>query len=131
MKLVIRNFLFIFMVFFSLNQCSPKPEYQTIAEKFIETYYIQINPKGAVDYAHGPALEKLQLELQRLAGMAPPLPSERPKMSYKILSCKSDTPDSAECHYELKVQTDKMRTVHGQLTLGNRDGKWWVTEFKD
>jgi hypothetical protein len=125
------GYLFCAMLIFSWVQCASKPEYQSIGEKFIQTYYIEINPKGALDYARGVALEKLELEIKRLAGMSPALPSERPEMSYKILACKVTPPDSPVCDFKLNIKTDKLRVVDGQLTLRKVEEKWWVTQFTD
>lgn len=121
---------FTLFIVMSLVACPGRvAEYQDVAARFIQTYYLQIDPKQALAYARGSAAEKLEREVGLLAGMSPAAASERPEMTYKILSCETPEPDLARCGYELKIQDVQSRTRHGQLTLHRMDGHWWVTQF--
>lgn len=105
------------------------PDYQNAAENFVRTYYIEINPKGALQLTRGPAAEKMKQELELLAGLASPKAEERPEMVYKVYSCRSESSDSAHCQYSLDIQTERLLQRKGQMTLRHEDGQWWVTQF--
>ena len=100
-----------------------------MAETFIQTYYLQSNPKGALAFSEGAASEKLKNELSLLEGFSASQESERPAMHYKIIACETDETDQAQCSYQLDIQMDRIRVRRGRLTLRKLGKTWRVTQF--
>lgn len=119
------SLLFLFLPGCKKNEAP----YRGVAEDFIKTYYLQIDPKGALNFARGPAADKLHREMALLSGVPASKPQERPQMKYKIRSCRSEQPDEAHCDYELEIRTERLIQRRGRLALHQEDGHWWVIQF--
>jgi len=119
-----------FLSILALVSCTAsKPDYQQIGERFLETYYLQADPKEALNLTLDPASEKLNHEMDLLKGIPASHSSEQPKMSYKILSCDLAEPQLAQCRYQLDIQMDRTRVRRGLLTLRPWKQGWKVTQF--
>jgi len=112
--------------------CHSSPgEYQAVAENFILSYYLHNNSKEALLFARGPAAERLDREVQLLAGVEPPGRAELPKMTYKVSPCRTTSGEEVQCDYELQIQDVKKRVRHGILTLKKLDSHWFVTDYAE
>ena len=58
----------LFLLFTLALACRKElPEYQIVAGNFVKTYYLEINPKGALQFTRGLASDKMNQELKLLA----------------------------------------------------------------
>ncbi len=119
--------LFIFGVVIACH--SEKPDHQAQAERFLQVYYLNIDPQGALAITQGPAKEKMQREVELLRGVSPPESHETPKMKYKILRCQGPASGKFQCDYEIYIEHDVKITRRGKVTLRVEEGQWRVTQF--
>lgn len=127
-----RNIILIGLLipaFFFLGCRKQLPDYQVTAENFVKTYYLQIDPAGALKFSRGPAAEKMHRELELLEGVSASKPEERPKLSYQIKSCLQKSPSEAHCDYELDIDAGRKIQRKGRLALHQDEERWWVIQF--
>lgn len=124
-------FGFLISLFLFLGCQQKLPDYQIVAQDFIQTYYLQINPKKALELTEGPAAEKMRRELELLHGIPPSQLTERPQLKFQINSCRAESDSKATCDYELDIQAERSFKRRGRLTLRQQQGHWRVTQFTE
>lgn len=106
-----------------------RPPYHQAAAQFIQTYYLNIDPRGALEITEGPARDKVLREVELLKGIETAQTGERPKMEYQIKECVLREGERAQCHYEIYIDAGRKILRKGRLTLRPVAGKWKTTQF--
>ncbi len=111
--------------------CSRKggPAEQAAAH-FVDTYYVRIDPKGALALSSGAALEKLEKELLRLAGVGPVDAADRPQIRAALRGGRTEG-NSATFSYEIQSISDGVQQLTVDVDLAAAEGRWLVTDFRE
>lgn len=99
------------------------------AAVFIQTYYLDIDPKSALEITEGPAREKMLREVELLEGVGRPQKWETPAMTYQIKDCQLPEPGKAQCTYEIDIDAGRRILRKGMLTLRKEKDGWKATQF--
>lgn len=108
--------------------CSRQSPAEQAAARFADTYYVEIDPRAALDLCTGEAREKLEKELQRLAGVGPADAAERPQIQAvqrKVRILKN----SAEVTFEIQSIGDEVLLLTVDVGLRHEGERWVVTDF--
>jgi transposase len=72
--------------------CSRSNSAQGVADRFVQTYYVQIDQAQALEFTTGLARERLRQELQQVASLrrGGSLEQARPKVSYTLARTQSE-----------------------------------------
>lgn len=103
---------------------------QRAAASFVDTYYVRIDPKGALELSTGAAREKLQAELRRLADIGPVDADNRPQISAELLEHSVER-NGAVFAYEIRSISDGVSQLTVNVYLAESDGRWLVTDFRE
>jgi hypothetical protein len=76
----------------ALLGCSRSDSAQAVADRFMQTYYVQIDQAGALEFSHGLARERLRQELQQVTPLrrGGSLDQARPQASYALARTQSE-----------------------------------------
>jgi hypothetical protein len=76
-----------FFIAVALLGCSRSNSAQGVADRFVQTYYVQIDQGQALEFTTGLARERLRQELQQVAPLrrGSNLEQARPKVSYTLV----------------------------------------------
>lgn len=119
-----------FLLILVFTACQPtRSPYHQAAAQFIQTYYLNIDPKGALEITEGPARQKMLREVELLKGVEKAQTGERPEMEYQIKECVIREGERAQCHYELYIDAGRKILRKGRLTLRPMAGTWKTTQF--
>ena len=110
--------------------CSREPPAQQAAARFVDTYYVKINPGGALELSTGQAKEKLVKELQRLAGVGPVDESDRPQIR-AALRKGSVEDNGAVFTFEIQSVSDGVSQLSVNVYLEESRGRWLVNDFHE
>jgi len=110
--------------------CTRASPAEQAAVRFVDTYYVRIDPKAAVELSTGAAREKLEKELQRLADVGPIDSSDRPQIR-AALRDRSVEDNGAVFAYEIQSISDGVSQLTVNVYLAEREGRWLVTDFRE
>jgi hypothetical protein len=76
----------------ALLGCSRSDSAQGVADRFMQTYYVQIDQARALEFSHGLARERLRQELQQVTPLrrGGSLDQARPPASYALARTQSE-----------------------------------------
>ena len=116
--------------------CGGMKDPGSVADKFVDRYYVESDQQGALAFTAGVATLRLQDEL-RLAAEARrpgnPLPSRQVRVYYTRSAMKGDGPDrTADYKLDIRPQGGGELQREAHLTLSRQqDGTWRVVRFHE
>ena len=129
----IRHGVFVLTATFILAtvSCTQPSESREVADHFMDLYYAQTNVAEAAKLCNGPALTKLQGELQAIKGMAPDASAGKPHVSFSLTASTNPTESQATYTYRVTANTSDVGPVTTTLILANEGGHWLVNLFHE
>jgi hypothetical protein len=110
--------------------CSRQSPAEQAAARFVDTYYVKIDPRGAVELSTGQAKEKLVMELQRLAGVGPVDAADRPQIR-AALRDQSVEDNGAVFTFEIQSVGGGISELTVNVYLEESEGRWLVNDFRE
>ena len=127
-----RRFLLSLMIPFTVSACGPKTESEQVAKKFMEAYYVKMDPKAAAEMSSGLAAEKLAQQLALLQGVAPDTGSDKPQVDVRLTSTgPAASGDDASFIYEVHSNAQDIGGRKVFVKLRQEGGKWRVSQFTE
>lgn len=129
-----RGFFLSLIVPFTLTTvaCSRPSPSQQVADQFMEAYYVRVSVKEATAFADGLAKEKLQGQLDLMAGDGGPDSAKNiPHVTLSLIDKQHPSADEATYVYEVRTSVEDVgkRTVF--VKMRQEGGKWVVTQFTE
>lgn len=127
-----RRFLMSLMIPLTIGACAKPSESEKISKDFMEAYYVHLDPKSAQSLSSGLAEEKLKHQLELLQGVAPDPSSDKPKVTYRMVSQDpSGANTEASYIYEVHSSAEDVGGRKVFVKLRQADGKWTVSQFTE
>ena len=126
-----RRFLLSLMIPFTVSACGPKTESEQVAKKFMDAYYVRMDPKAAAEMSSGLAAEKLAHQLALLQGVAPDKGSDKPQVDFRLSSTGPAAADEASYIYEVHSNAQDIGGRKVFVKLRQEGGKWRVSQFTE
>jgi hypothetical protein len=98
------------------------------ADRFVDTYYVRIDPGEALALTSAEARSKLEKELQRLSEMGPVDAGDRPQI-HAALRDRRVEEGAATFTYEIQSISDGVSQLTVDVSVMERGGQWLVTDF--
>ncbi len=111
--------------------CSKNPESKQVAIQFMDDYYVQMNLKNLAPLTSGLAKEKIDQQLLLLEGTTPEPPSGKPRVTYDLVSSKTDSPDEASYIFSVDVHIQDMGKRKVYIKVRNEGSRWMITQFQE
>lgn len=126
-----RRFIMSLMIPFTMAACAKQPASEQVARQFMEAYYVNFNPKGALEVSNGLAAEKLNHQVGLLDGVAPDTGGDRPKVDYRLVTTGPAGDNDASYIYEVHSNAKDIggRKVFVKMRL--EGGQWKVSQFSE
>ena len=126
-----RSFILGLVVPLTLSACAKGPEYEQVARKFMDKYYIEMSLAGAKEYTTGLAKEKLENQIKLLDGQNPGPGTDIPRVQVKLQSNEAPGPDEASLIYEVTPHAEDVGKRKVYLKLRKEGGDWKVTQWSE
>jgi hypothetical protein len=126
----VRRLVAIAAVAFAAAGCWGGSAAEKAADRFVETYYVQIDPKAALALTSGDARTKLEKELQRLAEVGPVDAADRPQIRAALRDRRVEE-GGATFAYEIQSISDGVSELTVDVQVAERGGKWLITDFAE
>jgi hypothetical protein len=124
------RFAFVLFVAALAFACTKPLASREVADRFVDTYYEQIDPEAAVRLSTGAAKKKLQEELGRLAGVGSVPEDERPHILTKFES-GGESGDAASFVYRVESISDGVYRLRVDLDVVEVGDQWLVADFRE
>lgn len=127
-----RAFLMSLVIPFTMSACGPKNEAEQVAKKFMDAYYVQMDPKSAAEVSSGLAAEKLQQQLALLQGVPPDTGKDKPQVDFRLTSTPaSGAVDEASYIFEVHSNAQDIGGRKVFVKVRQDSGKWKVSQFTE
>lgn len=129
-----RGFLLSLIVPLTLAQtaCQTPSVSQKAADKFMDTYYVQLNVPETLPLTADLAKEKIHGQIQLLQGAGGPDPAQdKPQISYKLIKQDAEDANTATYFYEVRADVEDLGKRMVFVKLRNMGGEWFVTQFTE
>jgi hypothetical protein len=119
-----------------LLACGGMKDPGSVADKFVDRYYVESDQQGALAFASGVAALRLQDELRLTAEARTPgtqWPSRQVRVYYKRSALTGDGPQrTADYRLDIRPQGGGSLQREAHLTLARQpDGTWRVVRFHE
>jgi hypothetical protein len=122
-----------FLIFFAATAAAcqrPSPS-QQLADRFMQLYYGQANAAEAVKLTTGAARQRLEGELQAIAGVRPDSGDNKPEVTFKLTSSTATKAGSATYVYEVVPHTSDVGSLVATLDLVQDGDRWLVSSLHE
>ena len=124
----------VILVSFWAITCTSSDPARAGADRFVDSYYVEIDLPTARERAVGLARAKVDRQIQLLKGVEAPEENAKPRVNYRMLEeVHSTTSERRGFVYELTVTLPGGEQVQARtlVTVGQEDGGWRAVNFED
>ena len=108
--------------------CGSGTEARKVADRFMVLYYDDAHVADAAELCTGPAKERLNAELEFMAG-APP--SQDPPATFQLRAGKVPSRNEATYVYRVHLARPDAGPLFARLVLVRDGGRWLVSQFDE
>jgi hypothetical protein len=114
-----------------LTGCHGASESQKVAERFMALYYGEASAARAVTLCTGEAEQKLRREIESIRGVAPAVGTDRPTVTWTLISHAEPDPTTRTYVYEVVAHTADVGALTSTLVMVQRDHRWLVSSLSE
>jgi hypothetical protein len=115
-----------------VSACARSVDSETVANQFIQLYFVEDNLAAAVKLASGDARVNLEQRLQQIESMGAREPARSmPSVNVALLEKQAVSADQVEYVYRVTsgVEVEGMKPITARLRLSKEGGDWRVSSF--
>lgn len=116
-----------------LVACSEADPARIGADRFVDSYYVEIDLPRAREQAVGPARAKVERTQRLLEGMAPPERDAKPSVYYRMVEERRDNRERPGFVYELTISFGGGETIERRalVIVRQEQGVWRTVNFEE
>ncbi len=120
------------LLFLAVAACSPSQDPGSIAQRFVERYYVQPDLPGAKALAYGLAWHKIEEEQRLLETVAPGVGRADREVSYNLHETEKVGEERIFFVYDITISVDRLvMKKRATIATGRVEGGWRVTNFQE